>query len=223
MPAVTDPYATATTYRGIFGKSDTGDDAEILLQLTAVSRYVERKLGRFFTQDAAVVPRIFYPMGYFSGNAEAENPWLGVRSSRDLYVDDIATSTGLLIKIDTNRDGVFTDETALAATDFELRPLNADKGPEPMPWTQIHLPVWSTRIGWIPGAPIEITAKWGWPAVPESIAQAVCQLTGILRIESPRATNQISAGLDTVLGASHEAQDIVENLMKVYAKRKVFA
>jgi hypothetical protein len=70
---------------------------------------------------------------------------------------------------------------------------------------------------------VQVTARFGWPAVPQAIVQATCQLVGILRLESPRATSQISEGLDSVLGASFEAQKIVENLQRVYARRWVFA
>lgn len=222
MP-ITDAYADNVRYKAIVGKTSGDNDTEIDAQLLAVTRYLDRKLGRFFNRDDAVVARVYYPEGYFGGNPEAENPWVGQRSSRMLEVDDISTTTGLLIKIDTNRDGLFTDETALASTDYELLPLNADKGPEPKPWNVIHLPVWSTKIGWMPGAPVQVTARFGWPAVPEAIVQATCQLTAILRLESPRATSQISAGLDTVLGASRQAQDIVNELSRVYARPRVFA
>jgi len=170
-----------------------------------------------------VVTRLYYPSGYYSGNPEAENPWLGARASRDLVVDDVATTTGLLIRIDEDQDGLFTDETDLAVTDYELHPLNAGKGPEPQPWTMIRLTRWGTRSAWPNGCQVQVTAKFGWPAVPQAIAEATCQLTAILRLESPRATSQMSAGFDTILGASQEAQDIVEKLQKVYAKRWVFA
>lgn len=221
--SVQDAYANDTKYKAIIGKSTGDNDTEINAQLLAVSRYIERRLGRFFNRDDAVTSRLYYPSGYFSGNPEAENPWVGQPSSRTLEVDDISTTTGLVITIDSNRDGSFSGETALTAADYELLPLNADKGPEPKPWNIIHLPVWSTRIGWMPGAPVQVTARFGWPAVPEAIAQATCQLTAILRLESPRATNSISAGFDTVLGTSRQAQDIVNELSRVYERRKVFA
>lgn len=220
---VTDAYADFTRYKAVFpDKTSDSDNSEIDKQCTAVSRYLERKLGRFFTQDNAVTSRIYYPRGYASGDPEAENPWVGLSRARDLEVDDISTTTGLVITVDTDRDGSFADETALAATDYELRPLNSDKGPEPRPWYVIHLPAWSTQSGWAPGCPVQVTAKFGWPAVPEAIVQATVQLVAILRIESPRATSQISAGFDTVLGASREAQAIVSELSRVYKRSWVF-
>lgn len=184
-----------------------------------MSRYLDRKLNRFFTRDDNVVSRIYYPTGYYAGNPEAENPWIGVRGSRELTVDDISTTTGLVVKIDESRDGSFVGDTALATTDYELRPMNADKGPEPKPWNIIALPAWSTKIAWAAGCPVQVTARFGWPTVPEAIAQSACQLVGIYRLDSPRATSQINAGFDAVLGTSRQAQDIVERLMAVYARR----
>lgn len=221
--AIADAYATSAQYKAIISMTSGDHDSEIDAQCLAVSRYLDRSLGRFFTRDDSVVQRIYYPSGYYAGNPEAENPWLGVRGARDLETDDIASTTGLVIKIDTNRDGVFTDEAALATTDYELWPLNADKGPEPQPWNRIHLPAWSGKLAWPAGCPVQITAIFGWPAVPQAIVQATCQLVGIYRLESPRATSSMSAGFDTVLGTSKQAQDIVDRLQTVYSRRRVFA
>ena len=123
--AVTDAYASAAAYRKLISKTDSADDAEIDTDLRAVSRYLDRMLGRFFTKDAEAAARIFArePQGH----------------PRVLWVDDLAV-VPTSVKIDENGDGGFAGETSLAAADFELWPLNAGKGPEPRPWTMIHLP-----------------------------------------------------------------------------------
>src|SRR3990167_5079751 len=109
--AVTDAYATAAEYRERTTKSDASDDDTILAQLKAVSRWLDRRLRRFFTQDAAVVARIY------NGNGE-QILWLP---------DDIATATGLIVKVDLNGDYDFSDsgETLSINTDFWLGPYNA--------------------------------------------------------------------------------------------------
>lgn len=224
MPAaVTDAYATAEQYRLVVGKTSTAEDTTtIAADLLGCSRYLDRKLDRFFTQDAAVVQRIFYPSSSGTVDPEAENPWRFARGTRTLYVDDIATVTGLLIVIDANRQGTFSGYSNLAATDYQLFPMNAALGPEPKPFTSIVLPTWSTVQGWPPGAMIGVTAKWGWPAVPAAIQRATCQLVGILRLESPRATVQIADGIQAALDASPSAQRIVSELMQAYAKTKLY-
>lgn len=224
--ALGDAYCDNVTYKAIIGKTSGDDDTEIDSQLLFVSRWVERFLGykeTGFNIDTAVANRIFYPRGYYSGNPEAENPWLGTRATRDLEVDPIATTTGLVITVDTDRDGSFADETALAATDYELRPLNADKSPEPRPWLVVHLPTWSTLAGWYPGSPVQVTAKFGWPAVPQAIVQLTAQLVAIWRLETPRATSQISAGFDTVIGTSGPAQSILKDVARSYKRTRLFS
>ena len=58
MP-VSDPYADPPTYRAVVTKSDSGSDAEVLQDLVAISRYLDRRLGRFFSKDAAPVARMY--------------------------------------------------------------------------------------------------------------------------------------------------------------------
>lgn len=217
MP-VEDAYATATLYRSLIRRNDSTDDTVILDDLKAVSRYLDRKLERFFTKDAAAVARVFYPNGYEAGDPEAENPWRFSTRSRDLRVDDIASTSGLSIKIDEDRDGLFSDETALASTDYQLFPLNADKGPEPAPWNVIHIPSWSAKSGWPPGSPVEVTAVWGWPAVPKAIERATCHMTAIVRLESPRAMNGVGQAVDEILDASPDSQRLVAQLSHVYRR-----
>lgn len=204
--AVTDAYATAATYRGLVSKSDTGEDAEILTDLTAISRYMERRLGRWFTVDASAVARVY------------ETTLLS-NQPKSLFIDDLVALTS--IKVDEDDDGSFADESAWASTDYELLPHNAGDGPEPGPYTQIHIPPWSSKDLW-GNHRVEITATFGWPAVPSAIEQACVQLTGILRLETPRATRSVNITSETVLETSPQAQEIVTALMQMYAKRGLF-
>jgi len=204
--AVSDSYATAATYRGLISKSDTGEDAEILTDLTAISRYMERKLGRFFTTDAANVERTYQSQLYSN-------------QPKSLFIDDLVSVDH--IKVDTDDDGSFSDEDAWASTDYELLPRNAADGPEAGPYTEIFIPSWSTKDLW-GNHRVEVKGKFGWPAVPSAIEQACVQLTGILRLETPRATRTVNVGAETVLETSRMAQDIVTHLMAVYAKRSLF-
>jgi hypothetical protein len=204
--AVTDAYATAATYRGLVSKSDTGEDAEILTDLTAISRYMERRLGRWFTVDASAVARVY------------ETTLLS-NQPKSLFIDDLVALTS--IKVDEDDDGSFADESAWASTDYEVLPHNAGDGPEPGPYTQIHIPPWSSKDLW-GNHRVEITATFGWPAVPSAIEQACVQLTGILRLETPRATRSVNITSETVLETSPQAQEIVTALMQMYAKRGLF-
>lgn len=199
MPAtVTDAYATAATYRDIFDKSVNAEDPEILTDLTALSRYLDREMGRFFTKDAAPVARTFMP----------EGNW------RTLWVDDLVSVT--TIKLDDNADG--TAETALAAGDYVLTPRNAALGSEARPYTAVEMTNTGTRL-YFPGhRVVEITGVWGWPAVPDAIARATCHLTAILRLETARAQAMVSE-IGQLMQMSPKAMGIVDRLAEVYRRR----
>jgi hypothetical protein len=179
--------------------------------LLAVSRYLDLKLGRFFTKDAAAVTRTYDPRDVSLGSD------YGITRLR---TDDMAAAP-TLIRIDATRDGVF--ETTLISTDYELLPRNAIRGPEPKPYREIRLLSTGSYTGWIFDSLVEVTAVWGWPSVPEAIVQATCQLVAILRLESPRATSQMNQGFDAIIGTSREAQDIVEQLQRAYGRAWVYA
>ena len=191
--AIGDAYASAATYRDRIQKSDPGDDATIDLQLLAVSRLLEKMTGRFFTRDVGVVKRTF-PV-----DPLAPNPGI-------LYVTDIATRTGLVVN-----DG----SSVIAATDYQLMPLNAEFGPEAMPWTEIVLQ------HAISGRSVSVTASWGWPAIPQAVIEATINMTAELRLETPRATTTIDS-LGNTEKVSPNAMKIARQIGLVYRRRDVF-
>lgn len=222
--AVTDPYCSVALYRQIVTKSDAGDDAVILGDLRAVSRLVDRWTGRFFGKDDSAVARV-YEVPTDPNQAYRDpffvTPWNAPAASRPLEVDDIATTAGLLIRADTNQDGTFPGPD-WATTDYLLEPTNAALGAEPGPYTRIVLPSWSTQ-SLLGGQRVRVTAVWGWPAVPDAVVRATAHLTGILRLESPRATSRVDEMGQTLM-TSREAQTIVRDLVKAYKRRAlVFA
>jgi hypothetical protein len=213
--ALSDAYSTAASYREALTKRDSGKDEDVDADLLAISRFLERKLHTFFNKDDAAVVRYFMPLqrAVRDGWAEAENPWRYLRGNQYLHVDPIASTVGLQIIVDTDRDNNYADETALATADYILYPRNALAGPEPKPYTEI---IRSDNSVWLPGAEVKITAIWGWPAVPMVIQRVCNQLCGILRFESPRA--RAISEIDGAMAASREAQSIIENLQRAYMK-----
>lgn len=232
MP-ISDAYTDAATYRAIIKMTDTTQDANILNALKAISRYVDRECDRVltgFAQDAGSTTRIFWPKSSDSGNPEAENPWRGLSRSRFLELDEMAAVPTSVV-IDTNRAGTFagytpltnpTDSSGLVGGDYQCFPKNADKGPEPKPWTQLFIPTWSKQSGWWPGCMVQVTSIWGYPAIPAAISQAVIQLAAILRIEGPRATMQVAEGVDAAVQASPAASAIVMKLVKAYRHERAY-
>lgn len=199
--AISDAYANVEDYRAIKGLKGSERDEEIKDGLLAWSRWIDRDLSRpaGFNRDAAVVARYFYG-----------------RDKAYLDVDEIAATTGLLIKIDEDQDGSFADETALVATDYELWPLNAGVGPEPAPWRRIVLPSWSTKGSFPSGSKVEVTAIWGWPAVPPMIRELVVELEAIWLVQSQRATQRMNE-MDQVVGMSPLGQSLVNRAREAYS------
>ena len=144
------------------GMSGTGQDTNIDIAIDAASRAIDHYTGRVFTISEAVETRVY------------DCEFLDYA-----FVDDIATTTGLVVKT-LNSDGSVHDTLTLN-TDFLLAPYNADKEHPKMPFNKIVmnienggkvLPV-EHRQG------LQITAKFGFPVqhgqsdtVPEAIKQA---------------------------------------------------
>jgi hypothetical protein len=206
--AITDAYATVAEYRDRVKKQGHDEDeATILLQLTAVSHYIERALaGRFFTVDASDATRV-----YRVGDRGGVPP--GGR--KVLTVDDLSADP-TSIKIDKDNDGLFTDETALASTDYILIPRNAPLGPEAEPYQAIELTPWGDQATWLEGVWVEVVGKFGWPAVPEAIKQGTIDITGILRRDTDLATNRIVDDLVGAIEASPQSRALVKGLSKSY-------
>lgn len=201
--AIGDAYSTAATYRGVIGKTDTADDAAILVDLKAVSRYLEGKLGRWFTKDASDIARVYVV------------PYTGER----LVVDDLSAAPTSVI-IDLNGDGSWSD-AALAATDYQAQPLNALLQPEAWPYTSLVMTPWGKYGKWSKDDRVQVTAKFGWPAVPDAVARATIHLTAILRLETPRATRRIEE-LGQAIEASADAQRIIHGLIAQYRRGDSF-
>lgn len=198
MPVSPTAYATAAEYRAVVGRTDTGQDAQITTDLTAISRFLDERLGRFFGKDDADTTRV-----YVVPTTQAH-----------LWIDDLSAAP-TSVKLDEDLDGVF--EVTLAATDYELLPLDAAQGPEARPYTRIRLTPWGTRSAFAAGTRVQVTGRFGWPAVPALITAATIQLTAIYRLETPRATRRIPE-LGEAIEASADAQQLIRRLTEQYER-----
>lgn len=155
-------YATVAEFKTRLGISDTSDDAALTTALNAACRSIDKTCGRRFWVDTEVVARTFR-IGY---GAE-----YGIRLPAGT---EIASTTGLIIKTDDNDDGTF--ETTWASTDYELGPTNALAGSEPVrEITAVGDRLFPTGLR---RSALQITALWGWPAVPSDIKEATLLLAG---------------------------------------------
>ena len=153
--ALGDSYATIAELKvRLGGVTGSTDDAALTSALAVASRGIEKICGRQFNVAAAATARIFYPC----------SQWL-------VEVDDISTTSGLLVA--TDESDAATYATSWASTDYQLEPLNgivdAESG-----WPYYRIRAVAGRV--FPTstlrAPIQVTAKWGWTAVPAGVKEA---------------------------------------------------
>lgn len=219
--AVTDAYASLDEYKERVTKTSDAADELIEAVLLAVSRHLDLECERFFGQDAAAVARLY------DGNG-------GTR----LYVADIATAIDLVVKADLDGDYAFDgdDETLTIGTHFWLGPANADKGPEPKPYRYLdivpnngRLSYWGRVATWpsygLPSADeayqlraVEVTAKFGWSAVPGAIREATVMITReLLDLEAAGATQALQ-NIDAAVRLSPAAFSTIQRIKRDYGR-----
>lgn len=221
--ALADSYATAGEYRQRVKSTDATQDGALEFALLTVSRYLDRALNHHttgFAKDDTDVARVFETPQGVRPLDSGLSQW-GIYTTADqraLEIDDLSAAP-TTIKLDLDRDGVY--EITLATTDYFLVPRNAPRFPDPEPYTGVMLAPNGTHAFWTPRTWVEITGKWGWPAVPQAIRDATIDLTAILLLHSPRATSTVNEA-GTVLGTSQEAQQIIRNIAEQYRKNAVY-
>ena len=159
MMAITNGYCTLGELKAVLRIMDTVDDELLEARISEASRVIDQHCDRRFYADATATARVFV-----------------ANASDVVFVDDVSTVTGLIVKTDSSGDGTYL--TTLTASQIQSEPLNAtSKG---LPVTSIR----GTATGVFPtiAAPagVQVTAKWGWPAVPEPVKSACILLAGRL-------------------------------------------
>jgi hypothetical protein len=156
--AITNGYCTLSELKSVMRINDTVDDTMLEARITEASRVIDQHCDRRFYADANATARLYVPP-----------------VSDLVMVDDISTTTGLIVKIDSNGDGTYA--TTLTASQYQLEPVNGlAKG---SPVTMIRaintaMPIRSAPAG------VQVTAKWGWPSVPSPVTSACILLAGRL-------------------------------------------
>ncbi len=162
--AITNGYATLAQIKNYLSISDSTDNDLLEDLIESASRSIDRIANRRFYADSSASARLY-------------------RAYSDVfvYVDDISTTTGLIVAVDENGNGTYS-KTLTLNTDFIMDPLTASALGRP--FTQLTMvsnteswPIFPglTQNGLRPG--VQVTAKWGWPSVPDDITVATLTLT----------------------------------------------
>jgi hypothetical protein len=159
-------YTDLPTVKAGLGKT-TADDRDDLIEqaIAAASRAIDQRCGRRFYAEQTATARTFPIVGgtYYDDLDQV------------LLIDDVATATDLAVA--TGGTGNWT-----TVTGWETGPDNALAYSQPI--TQIR-----ASAGWLPvTGRVQVTARWGWPAVPDGVAQAALLLAARLyrRKDSPQ-------------------------------------
>lgn len=158
--AITNGYTTLVLIKAYLGITVSTYDTQLESAVNAASRTIDNYCQRKFWLDPTAVARTFVPQTLTHIEFDA----------------DIGDAASVVLKTDASGDGVY--ETTWVASDYQLLPVGAATAfPEAEPWTEIRavgtktfpwlVNTWLTRLD-----RVQITAKWGWPAVPDSVSQA---------------------------------------------------
>lgn len=202
--AITNGYATLTQIKNYLSISDNTDNDLLEDLVESSSRSIDRIANRRFYADA---------------NASARK----YRAYSDvfLYTDDISSTSGLVVKIDKAGNGTYT-QTLTLDTDFILDPLTASALGRP--FTQLTMvsntetwPIFPGLMqnGLRPG--VEVTAKWGWPSVPDDITTACLILTADLYKRKDAPGGVLGLGDLGVIRMSPVGRDVT-NMVRAYQK-----
>lgn len=204
--AIVNGYATLAQVRlelgGTYAVGDTSDDSMIELSIEAASRQIDGYCDRRFWQDSTVTAREFF----------ADSPAC-------CEVDDISTATGLIVKLDDAGDGTF-GTTVTVSTDFILLPVNAADNTPVEPYTEIRLVENYSFPRPGNGRPgVQVTAKFGWPAVPDNVEKAcIIQAVQLFKAKDAAfgvaALGEMGGGLRVRAGLNPIAQALVDRYAK---------
>jgi hypothetical protein len=203
--AIVNGYTTLALLKNELGAStDTTDDNKLERAISAASRQIDKFVGRphGFWQDATVTVR-----EYFSD------------SQKMCYVDDISTLTGLIVAVDENDDATFAT-TLTITTNYIVGPVNAADETPARPFNYIRIVDYgdSSFFQWQSGRPnVRVTAKFGWPAVPDDVAQACLIQSAHLYKASSAAFGLVQMGMDgPMFRLSSRLNPIAEGLLDDY-------
>lgn len=155
-------YVDKDDLKAYIGLTGTAQDDNIDTAIDSASRLIDSICGRKFSQDESVVVKTFTP-----------------KSSIYLDTPDISTTTGLIVKVDDNDDGTF-ETTLTLNTDYIVEPTN----PRVIkitggttyyePYNKITILDTRSSERFDPSIKnnVQVTAKFGYSAIPEDIKTA---------------------------------------------------
>tara|TARA_R110000868_G_scaffold82598_1_gene233165 strand:- start:1214 stop:1840 length:627 start_codon:yes stop_codon:yes gene_type:complete len=206
--SITNGYATLDQFKAQMriGVSDYEDDARMELAVAAASRQIDAHTGRRFWQDSTVKVREFICV-----------------DDDCVFVDDISTTVGLIVKTDSDTDGTY-ETTLTVDVDFKLAPWNAADETPVRPYEELRLmPLSSNYFPQNEDFPtFQVTAKFGWPAVPDDVTKACLVQAGLLFKADDASLGAIQfADAGVALRMQNRLHPVAEALLEPYCRARV--
>jgi hypothetical protein len=159
--AITNGYITLANLKTYLKIDDSVEDTLLESIIESASRSIDRIANRRFYLDATASARTYRPVG-----------------NMRVIVDDFGTTTGLIFKTDPDSTGTY-QTTFTLNTDYIVEPTTALAKGRPLNYlTIVGGTALSLPVNYRPQ--VEVTAKWGWPSVPDDIEQATYILSADL-------------------------------------------
>jgi hypothetical protein len=162
--AIGDPYATVDDLKSYLFKQQEVKaalyDSDLISALNSASQDIEEFCGRQFNRQDTPSTRIYVP-----------------KSLKRCFVDDFFTTTGMVLNTDPGGTGTFSQPWDVT-TEVEMFPLNNTVAGVPnWPFNELHACRGLYFPKYAPNpyrriAVVQLTASWGWAAVPAPVHQA---------------------------------------------------
>ncbi len=190
--AITNGYCTLNEVKAALRLSDSIDDTLIENSVEGASRRIDGYCGRFFYKTAATAVNLF------------------AKDSYRLPVNDISSTTGLIVKLDSDGNGTF-EQTLTLNTDYIVEP--TDYAILGRPIRLINMIGGATfPMTSVPAIPlVQVTAQWGWNTVPDDVREA-CVLLSIRQFARYNAALGVMAFADmaiTVRAVDPDVRDLL--------------
>jgi hypothetical protein len=160
-------YATLAQLKAFVTITDTDRDSILVDKLAAASRAIDKNTGRRFYLDATATARVINPTRRM---VRDEDGW-------HLLIADIGDVDGLIVE--TGLTGAWT----VITSSIEAEPTDAIDQLEPITSLLRINSYWPSGAG----RRVRVTARWGWPAIPDGVSEATKILAARLfkRKDSP--------------------------------------
>ena len=158
---ITNGYITLAGLKTYLKIDDSVEDTLLEQIIESASRSIDRIANRRFYLDSTASARTYRPIGNLR-----------------VITDDIGSTSGLIFKTDPDANGNY-QTTFTLNTDYIVEPTNALAKGRPINYlTIVGSTAMSLPVNYWPQ--VQVTARWGWPSVPDDIEQATYILSADL-------------------------------------------